>query len=118
MGTKKVWLITGAGPGLGLDTAIAALAAGHAVAATGRDPSKVRAATGVHDSLLAVRLDVTHPQDSVDAVAAGIKRFGRIDMLVNNAGNFVAGFFEELTHNTLPVMSVGLSYRRGVWRGR
>lgn len=96
MDIKKVWLITGAGRGLGLDIAKAALAAGHAVVATGRDPSKVQAAIGAHDSLLAVRLDVTHPQDSVDAVSAAVERFGRIDVLVNNAGNFFAGFFEEL----------------------
>jgi NAD(P)-dependent dehydrogenase (short-subunit alcohol dehydrogenase family) len=97
MDNKKVWLITGAGRGLGLDIAKAALAAGHAVVATGRDPLKVKAAIGAHDSLLALRLDVTHRQDSVDAVAAGVARFGRIDILVNNAGNFFAGFFEELT---------------------
>ena len=96
MTDKKVWLITGAGRGLGVDIAKTALAAGHAVVATGRDPSKVAAAIGQHDDLLTVKLDVTRPEDSQAAVEAAIAKFGRIDVLVNNAGNFFAGFFEEL----------------------
>jgi NAD(P)-dependent dehydrogenase (short-subunit alcohol dehydrogenase family) len=94
---KKVWLITGAGRGLGVDIAKAALAAGHAVVATGRDAAKVAAAVGDHDNLLAIKLDVTRPQDAQAAVAAAVAQFGRIDILVNNAGNFFAGFFEELS---------------------
>ncbi len=96
MTDKKVWLITGAGRGLGLDISRAALAAGHAVVATGRDPAKVAAAIGPHADLLAVRLDVTHLGDALAATEAAVARFGRIDVLVNNAGNFHAGFFEEL----------------------
>ena len=96
MTDKKVWLITGAGRGLGLNLAKAALAAGHAVVATGRDPAKVTAAIGHHDDLLAIKLDVTRLEDAHTAVAATITKFGRIDVLVNNAGNFYAGFFEEL----------------------
>jgi NAD(P)-dependent dehydrogenase (short-subunit alcohol dehydrogenase family) len=97
MGEKKVWLVTGAGRGLGVDIAKAALAAGHAVVATARNTEKVSAAIGKHDHLLAVKLDVTDPTDAEAAVAAAIDRFGRIDVLVNNAGNFNAGFFEELS---------------------
>lgn len=97
MANKKVWLITGAGRGLGVDIAKAALAAGHAVIATGRNPEKVAAAIGPHDDLLAVRLDVTNLDDAHAAVNAAVARFGRIDVLVNNAGNFYAGFFEELS---------------------
>jgi NAD(P)-dependent dehydrogenase (short-subunit alcohol dehydrogenase family) len=97
MTDKKVWLITGAGRGLGVDIAKAALAAGHAVVATGRDPEKVAAAIGRHDDLLAVKLDVTNLDDAHAAVTAAVARFGRIDVLVNNAGNFYAGFFEELS---------------------
>jgi len=97
MSDKKVWLITGAGRGLGVDIAKAALAAGHAVVATGRYPAKVSAAIGEHDDLLAVKLDVTDPADAESAVTAAVDRFGRIDVLVNNAGNFNAGFFEELS---------------------
>ena len=97
MSDKKIWLITGAGRGLGLDIAKAARAAGHAVIATGRDPARVSAAIGQDDDLMAIKLDITRLQDAHDAVAAAIAKFGRIDVLVNNAGNFYAGFFEELS---------------------
>jgi NAD(P)-dependent dehydrogenase (short-subunit alcohol dehydrogenase family) len=94
---KKIWFITGAGRGMGVDIATAALAAGHAVVASGRNPERVSAALGAHDDLLAVKLDVTDPADAQAAVQAAVERFGRIDVLVNNAGNFYAGFFEEIT---------------------
>jgi NAD(P)-dependent dehydrogenase (short-subunit alcohol dehydrogenase family) len=97
MTDKKVWLVTGAGRGMGTDIARTALAAGHAVIATGRDPGRVSAVLGVHDDLLAVALDVTDPVGIAVAVEAALDRFGRIDVLVNNAGNFYAGFFEEIT---------------------
>jgi NAD(P)-dependent dehydrogenase (short-subunit alcohol dehydrogenase family) len=92
-----VWLVTGAGRGMGTDIARAALTAGHAVVATGRDPDRVSAALGAHDDLLTVALDVTDPAGVQAAVDAAVERFGRIDVLVNNAGNFYAGFFEEIT---------------------
>jgi NAD(P)-dependent dehydrogenase (short-subunit alcohol dehydrogenase family) len=97
MKDKKVWLITGAGRGLGVDIAKAALVAGHAVVATGRNAAKVEAAVGDHDHLVALRLDVTRPEDAPRAVESAVAKFGRIDVLVNNAGNFFAGFFEELS---------------------
>ena len=97
MTEKTVWLITGAGRALGVDIAKAALSAGHAVVATGRDAAKVAAAVGDHESLLAIKLDVTRPEDAQAAVDAAVAKFGRIDVLVNNAGNFFAGFFEELS---------------------
>jgi NAD(P)-dependent dehydrogenase (short-subunit alcohol dehydrogenase family) len=97
MTDKKVWLVTGAGRGLGVDIAKAALAAGNAVVATGRNPERVCAAFGEADDLLVVKLDVTDPDDAKAAVTAAVDRFGRIDVLVNNAGNFFAGFFEELS---------------------
>src|SRR6187200_1969580 len=87
MTEKKVWLITGAGRGLGVDIAKASLAAGHAVVATGRNPDRVTAALGEHDDLLAVKLDVTDPADADAAVQAAVDRFGRIDVVVNNAAN-------------------------------
>jgi NAD(P)-dependent dehydrogenase (short-subunit alcohol dehydrogenase family) len=98
---KKIWFITGAGRGMGVDIATAALAAGHAVVATGRNPERVSAAIGETDDLLAVKLDVTDPADAQAAVQAAVQRFGRIDVLVNNAGNFNAGFFEEINPQDL-----------------
>src|SRR6187401_73526 len=97
MTNKKVWFVTGAGRGMGVDIVKAALAAGHAVVATGRNTDAVVRALGDAADLLVVKLDVTSLDDAKSAVAAGMDRFGRIDVLVNNAGNFYAGFFEEVS---------------------
>ena len=97
MTDKKVWFITGAGRGMGVDIAQAALAAGHAVVATGRNTEAVADAVGESDDVLVVELDITNLVSAEAAVHAALERFGRIDVLVNNAGNFYAGFFEELT---------------------
>jgi NAD(P)-dependent dehydrogenase (short-subunit alcohol dehydrogenase family) len=97
MTDKKIWFITGAGRGMGVDIAKAALAAGNAVVATGRNPAAVMDAVGAADDLLVAKLDVTSPADAEAAVQAAVDRFGRIDVLVNNAGTFEAGYFEELT---------------------
>ena len=97
MTDKRVWFITGAGRGMGVDFAKAALAAGNAVVATGRNTEAVRAAVGEAEDLLVVQLDVTSPEDAEAAVKAAVDRFGRIDVLVNNAANFYGGYFEELT---------------------
>lgn len=95
---KKVWLVTGAGRGMGVDFAKAALAAGNAIVATGRRPEAVEQALGgAKEDLLVVKLDITSPADAQAAVQAAVDRFGRIDVLVNNAGNFYAGFFEEIS---------------------
>jgi NAD(P)-dependent dehydrogenase (short-subunit alcohol dehydrogenase family) len=82
---------------MGVDISKAALAAGHAVVATGRNPERVKSALGIHDDLLVVALDVTNFREAEDAAHAAVQRFGGIDVLVNNAGNFYAGFFEEIT---------------------
>jgi len=97
MATNKVWLITGAGRGLGVHIVKAALAAGYRVVATGRNTDKVAKVLGKSAELLVVKLDITKPADAESAVRASVERFGRIDVLVNNAANFYAGFFEELT---------------------
>ena len=108
---KMVWFITGASRGMGVEFARAALAARHAVVATGRNPEAVTRAIGEADDLLVVRLDVTSPADAETAVQAAVERFGQIDVLVNNAGSFVAGFFEQLTpqqiEQQLAVMLIG-----------
>jgi NAD(P)-dependent dehydrogenase (short-subunit alcohol dehydrogenase family) len=99
MTDKNVWFVTGAGRGMGVDVVKAALAAGQRVVATGRNPDAVGKAIGASksDDLLIVKLDVVKPDDAKAAVAAATARFGRIDVLVNNAGNFYAGFFEEIS---------------------
>jgi NAD(P)-dependent dehydrogenase (short-subunit alcohol dehydrogenase family) len=97
MSDKRVWFITGAGRGMGVEFAKAALAAGNAVVGTGRKPDAVRTAVGEAEDLLVLQLDVTKPEDAEAAVKAAVERFGRIDVLVNNAANFYGGYFEELT---------------------
>jgi NAD(P)-dependent dehydrogenase (short-subunit alcohol dehydrogenase family) len=97
MAHKRVWFITGAGRGMGVDIAQAALAAGHAVVASGRNTDAVADAVGETDDLLVVELDITSQASAETAVQTALDHFGRIDVLVNNAGNFFAGFFEELS---------------------
>jgi NAD(P)-dependent dehydrogenase (short-subunit alcohol dehydrogenase family) len=94
---KQTWFITGAGRGMGVDFANAVLGAGRNVVATGRNPDRVAQALGDSDDLLVAKLDVTSTEDADAAVTAAVERFGGIDVLVNNAASFEAGFFEELT---------------------
>jgi NAD(P)-dependent dehydrogenase (short-subunit alcohol dehydrogenase family) len=101
MTDKRTWFITGAGRGMGVDIAKAALAAGHNSVATGRNTATVTAALGDADGLLVAQLDVTDPEEIEAAVEAAVDRFGGIDVLVNNAASFHAGFFEELTPQQL-----------------
>ena len=101
MNKEKVWLITGAGRGMGVNITKAALASGHKVVATGRNAENVAKAIGEADNLLIVKLDVTKSADAGTAVKAAVEKFGHIDVLVNNAANFVAGFFEELTQEQI-----------------
>jgi NADP-dependent 3-hydroxy acid dehydrogenase YdfG len=103
---RRVWFITGAGRGMGVDIAEAALAAGHAVVATGRNTDAVADAVGETDELLVVELDITNQASAEAAVQTSLARFGRIDVLVNNAGNFFAGFFEKLSPEQFEVRSV------------
>ena len=106
---KKVWIVTGAGRGMGVDFAKAALAAGNAVVATGRNTDAVRTAVGEAEDLLVVKLDVSSREDAAAAVQAAVDRFGHIDVLVNNAANFIAGYFEELTPEQIErQLAVGL----------
>lgn len=95
--SNNVWFITGAARGMGVDLAKAALGAGHRVVATARDAAKVAQALGEHENLLALSLDVTDAAAAQSAAEAAVERFGSIDVLVNNAGNFYAGYFEEIS---------------------
>ena len=100
---KKVWFITGAARGIGLEFARAVLAAGDSLVASGRDTDRLSKALGSSSNLLTVRLDVTRPVEAEAAVKAAVDRLGRIDVLINNAASFFAGYFEELTPEQMNV---------------
>ena len=94
----KTWFITGASRGLGTDIAKAALAAGHHVVATGRKRESVVEALGQDsDRFMALSLDVTDAAQASRSIDAAVRRFGGIDVLVNNAGFGYMGFFEDST---------------------
>jgi NAD(P)-dependent dehydrogenase (short-subunit alcohol dehydrogenase family) len=93
--TKRVWFITGASRGIGAEIASAALAAGDLVVATARDPRRIAERFGNSEAILPVALDVTSESSIASAVEAALGRFGRIDVLVNNAGYGVMGAVEE-----------------------
>ena len=116
MAGKKVWFITGAGRGLGVDIAKAALAAGHSVVATGRDSAKVAAALGESDNLLTVKLDITNEQDAQAAVAACSRVERALEILSDDvpehlryAGDLRLRFrdasLDELGHHAEPPMT-------------
>ncbi|KRB83588.1 oxidoreductase [Duganella sp. Root198D2] len=92
---NKVWFITGASRGFGLLIARDALERGDSVVAAARNPQAIVDALGVHPKLLPVQLDVTKEAAAVVATQAAIERFGRIDVLVNNAGYGILGAVEE-----------------------
>jgi NAD(P)-dependent dehydrogenase (short-subunit alcohol dehydrogenase family) len=91
----KTWFITGASRGFGSLVVERALAKGDAVAATARNPQIVIDRFGAHPNLLAVALDVTDETQAIAAAKAAIDRFGRIDILLNNAGFGLMGAVEE-----------------------
>jgi NAD(P)-dependent dehydrogenase (short-subunit alcohol dehydrogenase family) len=100
---SKVWFVTGAGSGIGAGVAKAALKAGHQVVATGRNLDKLRAAydEAADENLAFVQLDVADVAQTQAAIDAAVARFGRIDVLVNNAGYSILGKFEEMTNADL-----------------
>lgn len=90
----STWFITGAARGIGAHTVQAALAAGHNVVATARNHRNI---TTSHDRLLTLDLDVSDSDQAKSAVQAAVAHFGRIDVLVNNAGYGQMGLFEEVS---------------------
>jgi NAD(P)-dependent dehydrogenase (short-subunit alcohol dehydrogenase family) len=97
----KIWFITGASRGLGVEFARAALERGDGVVATARDPRAVQTALGEHRRLLALALDVTDPATIAAAVDAARERFGHVDVLINNAGRGLIGAVEEASENEI-----------------
>lgn len=94
-GFRRIWMITGASRGMGGEITAAALAQGDAVVATARKSSAIIDAFGSQPGLLAVDLDVTRESAALQAVKLAMAHFGRIDVLVNNAGYGLAGAVEE-----------------------
>lgn len=92
----QVWFVTGSNRGMGLEIARSALAVGNRVVATSRHPEQVMAALGAYGNrVLALRLDITSEEQARSAVSEAVRHFGRIDVLVNNAGYGQLGWFEN-----------------------
>jgi NAD(P)-dependent dehydrogenase (short-subunit alcohol dehydrogenase family) len=97
MQNKQIWFITGASKGLGLSLVKNLLKAGHAVAATSRKLVELVAAAGVDDNFLPLQADVKDEAAIASAIKSTIDKFGRIDVVVNNAGYGIGGSIEELS---------------------
>jgi NAD(P)-dependent dehydrogenase (short-subunit alcohol dehydrogenase family) len=95
---NKIWFVTGSSRGLGRTLVEAILAAGDKVIATARKPEELKDLSAIYgDSIQAVKLDVTSSADVEKAVATAVEAFGRIDVLINNAGYGFLGAFEEMS---------------------
>ena len=95
---EKVWFITGASKGFGLAITRAALKAGDKVAATVRsNPNELKATFGRNPNLYVLRMEVTRENDVIAAVTRSVKRFGKLDVIVNNAGYGILGAIEEIS---------------------
>lgn len=97
MAVQKVWFVTGASKGFGLSLVNALLAGGYSVAATSRSQDDLVEAAGTHDNFLPLAVDLTDEADVKRAITQTVDRFGRIDVVVNNAGYGLIGGLEELT---------------------
>lgn len=98
---KKVWFITCANKGLGAAIVKEALASGYQVVATARNAASAEKELGTYPQLLVVSLDITNDTQVKEAVANTVTKFGRIDVLVNNAGYGLLGYFEEMSEQTI-----------------
>jgi NAD(P)-dependent dehydrogenase (short-subunit alcohol dehydrogenase family) len=100
--TRKTWFITGTSSGFGHAFATYALQKGYNVVATARNPAKLKDLVAqAPDRVLALTLDVDRPRDAEAAVSAAVERFGRIDVLINNAGYGIVGAVEETPETEL-----------------
>ena len=98
METQKTWFITGASKGFGFEIAKAALAAGDRVVATVRNKGNdLKISLGEGANLFVVHMDVTNESDVKDAVQKAINHFGKLDIVVNNAGYGIVGAIEEVS---------------------
>jgi NAD(P)-dependent dehydrogenase (short-subunit alcohol dehydrogenase family) len=98
MGTQKVWFITGASKGMGLEITKAVLNKGDKVIATSRNTSALLEKFGEQEeNLLPIKLDITNEEDVQNAILKGIDKFGKIDVVVNNAGYNLLGNIEEIS---------------------
>lgn len=97
MKSNKVWFVTGASKGLGLSLVNALLSQGYQVAATSRTSEALTEAVGIHDNFLPLKMDVTSNDAVAKAIGETLKAFGRIDVVVNNAGYCQIGTLEELS---------------------
>jgi NAD(P)-dependent dehydrogenase (short-subunit alcohol dehydrogenase family) len=111
--SSQVWFITGASRGFGLEIARAALDRGHSVVAAARNPEAVGRALRPRDNLLAVELDVSMERQAQASATAALERFGRIDVLVNNAGRGLVGAVEEASQEEVrSVFAVSTGHSR------
>ncbi|WPU93679.1 SDR family NAD(P)-dependent oxidoreductase [Mucilaginibacter sabulilitoris] len=101
MNSNKVWFITGGNKGIGAAIVKEALGNGYNVIAAARNIDSAKETLGHHPNLLIVKLDITNNEDVNNAVKAALDRFGRIDVLINNAGYGLLGYFEEMSETSI-----------------
>jgi len=99
--TQKVWFVTGANKGIGAAIAKEALLQGYNVVATARKTESAEQNLGSHPNLLVVKLDICKDEQVKNAVKTAMDKYGKIDVLVNNAGYGLLGYFEEMSEESI-----------------
>lgn len=98
---QKVWFITGGNKGIGAAIVKEALAQGYKVVAASRKKEEAEQNLGSHANLVIVQLDINNDQQVENAVKTAVDKFGRIDVLINNAGYGLLGYFEEMSEDSI-----------------